>query len=111
MRTIRGLALGPYYAAGANAASSTPNASAMRGLVCAVKGNREPPNKLQTIAHPLHPSGHAVMVERSNAIEYVTAMLTRRITQLATFFGVDDPRQVTLVPVPSSEVTDRKSVV
>jgi len=105
MRTIRGLALGTYYAAGANAASSTPNASAMRGLVYAVKDNREPPNKSQAIAHPLHPSGHAVMVDRSNAIEYVTAMLARRITQLATFFGVDDPRQVTLVPVPSSEVT------
>ncbi len=105
MRTIRGLALGTYYAAGANAASSTPHASAMRGLVYAVKDNREPPNKPQAIAHPLHPSGHSVMVDRSNAIEYVTAMLARRTTQLATFFGVDDPRQVTLVPVPSSEVT------
>ncbi len=44
MRTIRGLALGTYYAAGANAARQTPNASQMRGLVYAVKDNRDPPN-------------------------------------------------------------------
>jgi len=47
MRTIRGLALGTYYAAGASAARETPNASAMRGLVYAVKDNREPPNPKQ----------------------------------------------------------------
>lgn len=33
MRAIRGLALGTYYAAGANAARETLNASHMRGLV------------------------------------------------------------------------------
>lgn len=105
MRTIRGLALGTYYAAGADAARVTPNASSMRGLVYAVKDNRSPPNKPQAIAHPLHPSPHAVMVDRTNAIEYVTAMLAHRIAQLARVFGTDDPRALTLVPVPSSEVT------
>lgn len=105
MRAIRGLALGTYFAAGADAARSTPNASHMRGLVYAVKDNRTPPNKPQAIEHPLHPSEHAVMVDRTNAIEYVTAMLANRIARLAQVFGTDDPRALTLVPVPSSEVT------
>lgn len=105
MRTIRGLALGTYYAAGANAAKRSPNASHMRGLVYAVKDNREPPNAKQWIAHPLHPAGHPVQVDRSNAIEYVTAMLATRIPKLTKFFKADDPRAITLVPVPSSEVT------
>lgn len=43
MRTIKGAALGTYYAAGADAARSTPNASAMRGLVYAVKDNATRP--------------------------------------------------------------------
>jgi hypothetical protein len=105
MRTIRGVALGTYFAAGANAARSTPNASQMRGLVYAVKDNREPPNPQQLVNHPLHPSGRPVPVDRTNAIEYVTAMLARRIAKLSAFFGADDPRAITLVPVPSSEVT------
>lgn len=105
MRTIRGVALGTYYAAGANAAKATPNASHMRGLVYAVKDNREPPNPKQPVNHPLHPSTRSVLVDRTNAIEYVTAMLARRIAKLSEFFGADDPRAITLVPVPSSEVT------
>jgi predicted amidophosphoribosyltransferase len=66
---------------------------------------REPPNSKQLINHPLHPSGRAVPVDRTNAIEYVTAMLARRIAKLSEFFGAGDPRAITLVPVPSSEVT------
>jgi predicted amidophosphoribosyltransferase len=105
MRTIRGLALGTYYAAGAEAAKSTPNSSSMRGLVYAIKDNRNPPNAKQLINHALHPAGRAIQVDRTNAIEYVTAMLTKRIAKLTKFFGADDPRMITLVPVPSSEVT------
>jgi len=105
MRTIRGLALGTYYAKGAEAARETPNASAMRGLVYAVKDNREPPNPKQWITHPLHPAGRPIQVDRTNAIEYVTAMLATRIGKLTTFFKADDPTAITLVPVPSSEVT------
>jgi hypothetical protein len=105
MRSIRGVALGTYYAAGANAAKATPNASFMRGLVYAVKDNRDPPNPKQFVAHPLHPSPRAVAVDRTNAVEYVTAMLGRHIVRLTTFFGAEDPRAITLVPVPSSEVT------
>lgn len=105
MRSICGLALGTYYAAGANAARETPNASAMRGLVYAVKDNREPPNPKQWIQHPLHPVKRPVQVDRSNAIEYVTAMLANRIDKLTTFFKAADPDAITLVPVPSSEVT------
>lgn len=105
MRTIRGIALGTYYAAGANAARETPNASQMRGLVYAVKDNREPPNQKQWVKHPLHPCSHAVQVDRTNAIEYVAAILASRIGKLSSFFEVDDPRDITLVPVPSSSVT------
>lgn len=105
MRTIRGLALGTYYAAGADAAKITANASPMRGLVYAVKDNRSPPNAKQPIEHPLHPLKRPIYVDRTNAIEYVTAMLSTRIATLTTFFGAEDPREVTLVPVPSSEVT------
>lgn len=105
MRLIRGVALGTYYAAQADAARSTPNATAMRGLVYAVKDNREPPNKRQPIAHPLHPSPRLVWVDRDSAIEYVTAMLAQRIQALARAFGATDPREIALVPVPSSEVT------
>ncbi len=64
MTTIRGVALGTYYAAGAHAAKATPNASAMRGLVYAVKDNRDPPNPKQLVAHPSHPSPHPVAVDR-----------------------------------------------
>jgi len=105
MRTIRGLALGTYYAAGADAAKATPNASQMRGLVYAVKDYRDPPNARQPVNHPLHPARRAIAVDRTNAIEYVTAMLAKRIAQLTKFFGAEDPRSITLVPVPSSEVT------
>lgn len=105
MRAIQGLALGTYYAKGADAARDTPNASAMRGLVYAVKDNREPPNPKQWINHPLHPAGRPVQVDRTNAIEYVTAMLATRIPKLTKFFKADDPTAITLVPVPSSEVT------
>jgi predicted amidophosphoribosyltransferase len=105
MRTIRGLALGTYYAAGANAARETPNSSQMRGLVYAVKDNRDPPNPMQSVQHPLHPADRAVQVDRTNAIEYVTAMLANRIAKLTKFFKADDPQAITLVPVPSSSVT------
>lgn len=105
MRKIRGLALGTYYAAGANAAKETPNASPMRGLVYAVKDNRDPPNPKQLIDHPLHPAAKPIAVDRTNAIEYVTAMLANRIARLTKFFGADDPSAITLVPVPSSDVT------
>ena len=105
MRTIRGLALGTYYAAGASAARQTLNASQMRGLVYAVKDNREPPNPKQWVNHALHPAGRAVQVDRTNAIEYVTAMLANRIPKLTKFFKAGDPGAITLVPVPSSEVT------
>ena len=46
----------------------------------------------------------AVQVDRTNAIEYVTAMLANRIAKLTQFFKADDPNAITLVPVPSSEV-------
>lgn len=91
MRTIGGVALGTYYAAGAQAARATPNASAMRGLVYAVKDNRDPPNPKQFVAHPSHPSPRPVAVDRTNAIEDVTAILGRRIANLAKFFGARDP--------------------
>jgi predicted amidophosphoribosyltransferase len=32
-------------------------------------------------------------------------MLARHISRLTSFFGAEDPRAITLVPVPSSEVT------
>jgi hypothetical protein len=105
MRVVAGLALGTYYAAGAEAARQTPNASPMRGLVYAVKDNRDPPNAPQAIAHPLHPARGAVMVDRDNAIDYVAAMFAKRIELLAKFFGAKDPQEVALVPVPSSSVT------
>lgn len=104
MRTIKGAALGTYYAAGADAARSTPNASAMRGLVYAVKDNRDPPNKPQPITHPRHPARGPVMVDHRNAIEYVTAIVARVRPRLARFFGAS-PELITLVPVPSSQVT------
>ena|SRR5215510_6699216 len=95
MRAIRGVALGTYYAAGANAAKTTPHASPMRGMVYAVKDNRDPPNPKQLVAHPFHPSPRPVLVDRTNAIEYVTAILGRRISRLTRFFGADDPRAIT----------------
>ncbi|HET9621464.1 MAG TPA: hypothetical protein VFP84_08870 [Kofleriaceae bacterium] len=105
MRQVRGVALGTYYAKGAVAGRETPSASAMRGLVYAVKDNREPPNPPQLIAHPSHPSSRAIAVDRTNALAYVTAILARKVNWLVKFFGADDPRAVTLVPVPSSTVT------
>lgn len=97
--------MGTYYAAGADAAKATPNAKAMRGLVYAVKDNREPPIPKQLVEHPSHPSRRPVFVDRSNAIEYVTAILGKDIAKLTRFFGARDPRAIALVPVPSSEVT------
>lgn len=105
MRTIRGLALGTYYAKGAASAKETPNASHMRGLIYSVKDNRDPPNPKQPILHPLHPSDRPIQVDRTNAIEYVTAMLANRIDKLTRFFKVEDPDTITLVPIPSSSVT------
>lgn len=102
-RTIRGVALGTYYAARADAARRTANSREMRGLVYAVKDNRPSPNPPQPIAHPRHPLG-PVMVDRRNAIEYVTSIVARYTSQLARFFG-GTPEETTLVPVPSSEVT------
>jgi len=55
MRTIRGFALGTYYAAGADAAKQTPKSTPMRGLVCAVKDNREPPSIIRSF-RPIEPS-------------------------------------------------------
>ncbi len=107
MRKIRGLELGTYYAKGAEAARATPNASQMRGLVYAVKDNREPPNSKQSIQHRLHPLDRPVQVDRTNAIEYVTAMLANRIDKLTRFLKVEDPDAITLIPVPSSSVTAR----
>lgn len=104
MRVIKGVALGTYYAARASGARGTANASEMRGLVYAVKDNRPRPNPPQAINHPRHPQGDPVMVDRSNAIEYVTAILARFGNQLARFFG-GSPAETTLVPIPSSEVT------
>jgi predicted amidophosphoribosyltransferase len=105
MQVIKGVALGTYFAKGAEAARDTPNSNAMRGLVYAVKDNREPPNPAQAVQHPLHPLARAIRVNRDNAIEYVTAMLAKRIAKLSKFWGADDPRAVALVPVPSSQVT------
>jgi len=105
MRVIKGAALGTYYAAGAEAARTTPNASGMRGLVYAVKDNRDPPNRPQPVAHPRHPAPAPVLVDRKNAVEYVTAIVARSRPRLAAFFGAA-PEDITLVPVPSSEVTE-----
>ena len=69
MRAIKGLALGTYYAKGASAAAQTPNSSAMRGLLYAVKDNRPKPNPPQSIAHHLHPAAGPVKIDRTNAIE------------------------------------------
>lgn len=104
MRVIKGVALGTYYAARADGARTTPNASGMRGLVYAVKDNRVPPNQPQPVSHPRHPAPQPVLVDRSNAVEYVTAIVARYRPGLATFFGAA-PEEITLVPVPSSEVT------
>jgi hypothetical protein len=65
MRSIQGVALGTYFAAGADAARSTLNVTAMRGLVYAVKDNREPPNPKQPVHHPLHPLAKPIRVDRS----------------------------------------------
>jgi hypothetical protein len=105
MRSIRGVALGTYFAKGAEAARHSANAADMRGLVYAVKDNRIPPNRPQPINHPLHPAPGPVWVDHRNALEYVTAMLAQRIPKLTKFFGASNPREVALVPVPSSEVT------
>lgn len=105
MRAVKGVSLGTYYAKGAAAATATPNASAMRGLIYAVKDNRDPPNPVQPIAHPRHPAyPRSVMIDRSNAIEYVTAIVGAYRARLARFFG-GEPDHITLVPIPSSEVT------
>ncbi len=90
MRTIRGVALGTYYAAKAEAARSTPNVSSMRALVYAVKDNREPPNARQRVEHPGHPPRHAVEVDRTNAIAYVTAILARSISSHGSLRGRGD---------------------
>jgi hypothetical protein len=108
MRTIRGLALGTYYAAGANAARETPNSTQMRGLVYAVKDNRDPPNPMQSVQHPLHPADRAVQVDRTNAIEYVTAMLANRIAKLTKFFKADDPQAITQRKVVKAKTTGNR---
>jgi hypothetical protein len=77
----------------------------MRGLVYAVKNNREPPNRPQPIAHPYHPSRDDVRVDRDSAIPYVTAIVCQLRSSLLTYYGIDDPTAITLVPVPSSSVT------
>ena len=104
MRAIKGLALGTYYAKGASAAAQTPNSSAMRGLLYAVKDNRPKPNPPQSIAHHLHPAAGPVKIDRTNAIEYVAAIVSRYHARIAKFFDAADS-PITLVPVPSSEVT------
>jgi hypothetical protein len=77
----------------------------MRGLVYAVKDNREPPNPKQLVNHPRHPAGRPIAVDHTNAIEYVSAIIAKRLGALTNSFGVDDPSKLILVPVPSSEVT------
>lgn len=104
-RTIKGVVLGTYYAAGANAARETPNSSPMRGLIYGVKDNRDPPNRPQLIEHPFHPARRPVSVDRNNAIPYVTAIVSRLRTRLLAFFGADEGLPIILVPVPSSSVT------
>ncbi len=104
MRVIKGLALGTYYAPRSTGGNSTPHASPMRGLLYAVKDNRTPPNARQPIAHPRHPSSAPVRVDRTNAIEYVAAIVTRYRAKIAAFFDAADA-PITLVPVPSSDVT------
>lgn len=104
-RTIKGVALGTYYAKGAAAAAATPDSSPMRGLVYAVKNNREPPNPPQNVDHPYHPARSPVRVDRNNAIAYVTAIVAQLRSRLMTYFDVEDAADITLVPVPSSEVT------
>jgi predicted amidophosphoribosyltransferase len=44
------------------------------------------------------------MVDRTNAIEYVTLIVGQHRPRIAEFFGAE-PSDITLVPVPSSEVT------
>jgi hypothetical protein len=105
VRVLRGVALGTYYAHGADAARKTPRSSAMRGLVYAVKDNREPPNPPQPVEHPFHPAPNPVRVDRHNALEYVATIADAMRTHLLKYFGVEDASAVTLVPVPSSEVT------
>src|SRR5688572_9091616 len=104
MRAIRGLALGTYYAKGAEAARTTPNSTPMRGLVYAVKNNRETPNKPQPVAHSRHPSSpRPVSVDRTNAIAYVAAIISRHLPRIRLRLGLD-ANDAVLVPVPSSTV-------
>ena len=71
----------------------------MRGLVYAIKDNRTPPNPKQWIEHPLHPADRPIAVDRTNAPQYVTAMLSKRIAALAKFFKTEDPSRLALAPV------------
>src|SRR6266545_5371429 len=104
MRVIRGLALGTYYAKGAGAAKSTPNSSPMRGLAYAVKNNRQTPNKPQPVAHSRHPaSPREVWVDRTNAIAYVAAIISRHLPRIRIRLGIETDDAI-LVPVPSSTV-------
>lgn len=105
MREIRGVALGTYYAKGSSEAKASPKASDMRGLVFAVKNNREPPNALQVIGHARHPATPpGLKVDRSNAIEYVAAIVNRHLPLIRSRLGIQAGGAV-LVPVPSSTVT------
>jgi hypothetical protein len=68
MRTSRGLALGTYYAAGANAARETPNSSQMRGLVYAVKDNRDPQTRSnRSSTHSTPQSARSKSIERTRS--------------------------------------------
>jgi hypothetical protein len=105
MREIHGVALGTYYAAGADAAIQTPHASDMRGLLYALKDNRAPPNPPQRICHPRHPSYPAgTLVDRGNAVDFAVTIVDRYRTRIASLFGSRSDA-ITLVPVPSSQVT------
>jgi hypothetical protein len=77
----------------------------MRGLVYAVKDNRQPPNPPQAVEHPFHPAPDAIRIDRHNAIEYVATIAGAMRSHLLRYFDADDASAVTLVPVPSSEVT------
>ncbi len=105
MRTIRGLALGTYFAAGAPAAKESPNATPMRGLVYAVKNNRVRPNPPQPVAHSRHPAApRSIMVDRDNALDYVAAIVAKHLSRICARLDIDQATTA-LVPIPSSSVT------
>jgi len=103
MRSIRGLALGTYYAVRAAGGESTRNTASMRGLLYAVKDNRNPPNPPQLIADPRHPATPpGVPVDRNNAVTYVSQIVVRYLRAVRARLGLEG--NAVLVPIPSSAV-------